>query len=83
MGSKSRAWIKLHYDPWLQGTLREESSSIRGVWADVLALAGSGQYGDIGEIKLTNGIGLTDKQISEILCINISLWKSHQEALSK
>jgi hypothetical protein len=71
----SRTWIKVYCEPWLGGTLREEKPEIRGVWIDLLVLAGSGQYGDTGEIKLRNGIGFTDKQIAEILNITKSLWR--------
>ncbi len=71
----SRTWIKVYCEKWLGGTLREDPPDVRGVWIDLLALAGSGQYGDTGEIKLTNGVGLSDLQISQILCIKPSLWR--------
>lgn len=71
----SRTWIKVYCDKWLEGSLREESSDIRGVWIDLLTLAGAGRYGDNGEIKLTNGEGLTNTQISHILAIKLSLWR--------
>jgi len=69
----SRKWIKLWCKQWTEGSIREEEPAVRGVWADLLALAGSGQYGSSGEIKLQNGIGLTDKQLCEILNIKPSL----------
>ena len=72
----SRTWIKVYCDKWLEGTLREESPDIRGVWIDLLVLAGGGHYGDTGEIKLTNGVGYTDEQIAQILCIKKSLWRN-------
>jgi len=75
----SRKWIKLHCEPWLSGTIREEQPDIRSVFVDLLALAGGGQYGDIGEVKLSNGIGLTDKQIAEILHISKALWRRAKE----
>jgi len=71
----SRTWIKVYCDKWLEGTLRGDSPDIRGMWIDLLVLAGGGRYGDSGEIKLANGIGFTDKQIAEILQIKISLWR--------
>jgi len=71
----SRTWIKVYCDKWLEGTLREETPAIRSVWIDLLTLAGGGRYGDSGEIKLTNGVGYSDKQICEILAIKRSLWK--------
>jgi hypothetical protein len=70
----SRTWIKVYCDKWLEGTLREESPDIRGVWIDLLVLAGGGHYGDSGEIKLNNGVGFTDRQIAEILNISQALW---------
>lgn len=71
----SRTWIKLHCKKWLEGSLRDESIEIRGVFAGLLALAGDGRYGDSGEIKLSNGIGLTDGQISQILTVSLGLWR--------
>jgi hypothetical protein len=71
----NRTWIKVYCDKWLEGTLREDSPDIRGVWIDLLVLAGGGRYGDSGEIKLANGIGFTDKQIAEILKMKASLWR--------
>ncbi len=71
----SRTWIKVYCNKWLEGTLREETSDVRGVWIDLLVLAGSGQYGDTGEIKLSNGVGFTDRQIAEILHISPALWR--------
>jgi hypothetical protein len=75
----SRTWIKIHCDKWVSGTLREDAPDVRGVWIDLLALAGSGQCGDTGEIKLTNGVGFTNKQISEILQIKPALWRRAKE----
>ena len=72
----SRTWIKVHCEKWLLGTLRDETPEVRSVWIDLLVLAGGGHYGDVGEVKLTsNGMGWTDKQISEILHIKPSLWR--------
>jgi len=71
----SRTWIKVYCNQWLSGTIREEQPDIRSVWIDLLTFAGSGQFGDIGEIKLANGVGFTDKQIAEILHIRTNLWR--------
>lgn len=65
----------MYCEKWLSGTIREEQPDVRSVWIDLLTLAGSGQFGDIGEIKLANGVGLTDTQIAEILHITKALWK--------
>jgi len=75
----SRTWIKVYCDKWLSGTIREEQPDVRSAWIDLLTLAGSGQFGDIGEIKLTKAIGLSDDQITEILHINKALWKRAKE----
>ena len=75
----SRTWIKIYCDKWLSGTIREEQPDVRSVFIDLLALAGNGQFGDIGEIKLSNGIGLTDSQIAEILRISKALWRKSKQ----
>ena len=77
----SRRWFKVHSREWIRGTLREETSEIRGVWIDILALATSGQYGDTGEIKLQNGVGLSDRQICEILAVRPALWRKAKQRL--
>ena len=74
-----RTWIKVHCREWIEGTLRAETPEIRGVWADLLALAGSGPYHDIGEIKLQNGVGLSDSVICEILAIKRPLWRKAKQ----
>jgi hypothetical protein len=70
----SRTWIKIFCDKWLEGSIRQDTPEIRGTWIDVLALAGSGKYGDIGEIKVTSRIGLSDEQIAGIFNISAELW---------
>lgn len=77
----SRTWIKVYCDKWLSGTLREESSELRGVWIDLLALAGSGLYGDTGEIRLQNGIGLTNLQLQKLLNISKYQWLKSKKRL--
>ncbi len=71
----SRTWIKVYCDKWITGTIRNEPPEIRCTWIDLLALSGTGQYGDTGEIKLANGVGYTDEQIAQILHIKPSLWR--------
>lgn len=75
----SRNWIKVFCDKWLSGSIRDEQPDVRSVWIDLLILAGNGQFGDIGEIKLSNGVGLTDKQIAEILRISKALWRKAKQ----
>jgi len=77
----SRTWIKIYCDKWVTGTLRGDAPDARGAWIDLLALAGTGQYGDTGEIKLANGVGYTDEQIAEILCIRKPLWRKAKARL--
>jgi hypothetical protein len=77
----SRAWIKIWCRNWLEGTLREEPPDIRGVWADLLALAGDGHYGDSGVIKASDNLGFTDGQITDLLKIDPELWQRAKERL--
>ena len=77
----SRKWVKLHCREWIEGTIRQEEPAIRCVFADLLALAGDGKYGDVGVIKLANGISLSDKQICAILQIKTTLWKKAKTLL--
>jgi len=74
-----RSWIKVHCREWVEGTLRAEVPEIRGVWADLLALAGNGPHHITGEIKLENGVGLSDSVICEILAIKPSLWRKAKQ----
>ena len=76
-----RTWIRIYCDKWLEGTLREESLELRGAWADLLALAGSGKYSNTGEIKLTSNLGLTDDQIAGILHTSPTTWASIKDRL--
>lgn len=70
-----RTWIKIYVDPWLNGSIRKLSPFERGVWIDVLVLAGSGSYGDLGLIALTSNQGVNDQDIASILTISMSKWK--------
>jgi len=76
-----RTWIKIFCENWLEGTLRNETPELRGVWIDVLVLVGNLTYGDNGEIKLPGGIGLTDEQIAAIFNISYEKWMSNKEKL--
>jgi len=70
----SRTWIKLYVDKWLEGSLRQEKPALRGVWADLLALCGGGQYSQDGEIKIRKDIGFTDKMLALVLNITPNMW---------
>ena len=69
-----RTWIKVYCDNWIGGSLRDETSDVRGCWIDLLALVGCSQYSDTGELKLRDGFGYTDEQIAGILRIDLELW---------
>jgi hypothetical protein len=67
-------WIKLYADKWLDGTIREETPAVRAAFVDLLALAGSGRYGEAGVIKLARNIGLQDAQVAAVMEIPIDDW---------
>lgn len=77
----SRTWIKIYCDKWLNGTIREESLEFRAVWIDLLVLAGSGKYGDSGEIKITDQLGFLDEQIATLLQISRQKWVAYKKKL--
>ncbi|MDD4873889.1 MAG: DnaD domain protein [Dehalococcoidales bacterium] len=77
----SRTWIKVYCNQWLEGDIREETPEIRGIFIDLLALCGSSQWGDSGEIEVRPGIGYTDGMISTILHISPELWASSKQRL--
>lgn len=78
-----RTWLKIYADAWLRGTLREETAEIRGVWADLLALAADSAYGDEGAIQLAPGVGLTDVQVGDILNLTREEWSRAKPRLVK
>ena len=77
----SRTWIKIYCDRWLNGSIREETPEVRGIWVDLLVLAGSGKYGDSGEIKITDRLGYFDKQLAELLQISVQKWVACKKKL--
>lgn len=79
----SRTWIKVYCDKWLEGTISEESISVRGVWISLLALAGNGKYGDSGEIKALDGVGFNNNQVAAMLKISLNLWVATKKQLIK
>jgi len=70
----SRTWVKLYCSNWLTGTISDESISVRGVWAGLLALAGDGKYGTSGLIQGFAGVGYSEKQLCLILKISPKMW---------
>ena len=79
----SRTWIKIYCERWLNGTIREETPELRGIWIDLLVLAGSGKYGDSGEIKITDQVGFLDQQLADLLQISRQKWATIKEKLNK
>lgn len=77
----NRTWVKLYCDQWLSGSLRKETPELRGIWADLLALAGSGKYGDTGKISLQNDVGLSDSQFEKLLNISKHQWRKTKNRL--
>lgn len=65
----SRTWIKLYCKEWLEGSLKTDSLELRGFWSTLLAVAGGGQYGDSGVIKIAEKVGLTHHQLGQIVGI--------------
>jgi DnaD/phage-associated family protein len=77
----SRTWIKIYCDKWLNGTIREESLEVRAVWVDLLVLAGSGRYGDSGEVKITDRVGFLDQQLADLMQISVQKWVACKKKL--
>ena len=77
----SRTWIKIYCDKWLNGTIREESLEVRAVWIDLLVLAGSGKYGDSGEVKITDRVGFLDQQLADLMQISVQKWVACKKKL--
>ena len=77
----SRTWIKIYSDNWIEGSMREEMPDIRGIFVDLLALAGSGKYGDDGIIKLQNNVGFTDRQFENLLKMTNFQWLKAKKRL--
>ena len=77
----SRTWIKIFCDSWFEGSIRQESTLVRSVFTDLLALAG--RLGETGTISLPGGIfGYTDEQIAVILNITTEEWVEAKDHLS-
>lgn len=71
-----RTWIKLYCDKWLRGSLRKEGPELRGIWADLLAMAGENSFGEEGTIELAKGVGFTDETLAGVLNIPVKLWRA-------
>ena len=71
-----RTWIKLYCDKWLRGSLRKEGPELRGIWADLLAMAGDNSFGEEGTVELAKGVGFTDETLAGILNVPVKLWRA-------
>jgi len=76
-----RTWIKIYCDKWVGGTIREEPPAVRGIFIDLLALAGSGNYGEVGQIKLANEVGLPDTTLQKLLRLTEDEWVPAKDRL--
>jgi len=69
-----RTWVKLYCDKWLDSSLRQESPAVRGVFADLLALCGGGNYSEEGCIKIRNRVGFNNLQLEKLLNLTPQMW---------
>jgi DnaD/phage-associated family protein len=79
----SRTWVKIYCDNWLDGSISDEDIVTRGVWACLLALTGSGRFSDKGEIKVSENIGFNDKQVANLIKIDVKIWQKVKQILIK
>ena len=77
----SRAWFKVSIDRWLRGTIRDEPPEYRGLWIDLLALAGSSLYGDEGRVEVMPGVGLSQVQLSDGFKVQHALWAAFEQRM--
>ena len=74
----SRSWVKIHCDKWLSqepDSIQQEPPEYRGLWTDMLALAGAGMCGDIGRIEILPGVGPTQEQLADGFSVHLELWQ--------
>lgn len=79
--------MKLFCDQWLRGSIRKESTDVRAIFADLLAMAGDSAYGDPniasnGIIQLADDVGFNDEAIARILNVPLKIWLSVKKRLS-
>lgn len=70
----SRTWIKVYCKAWLTKSISQESLELKGAWITLLCVAGNGQYGDDGVIKLVDGVGVPDPGLAKLLHISARQW---------
>jgi hypothetical protein len=78
-----RSWIKIHCLPWLTGSLRKESATVRGIFADLLALAGDNvsSHENEGVVAIMTGVGFTDDQLATIFNEPLNVWQNVRQIL--
>jgi len=62
--------------------MRKEPAFVRGIFIDLIAMAGDSAFGNDGIIKLAEGVGVTDKVISGIIFVSQKQWKEAKKRLS-
>ncbi len=75
----SRAWIKIYCDKLLISDDIGADLSALGAWIKLLCIAGSSSWGDIGVIQLREFMGLSDKQIADIMGISTRQWRRYKD----
>lgn len=70
----SRTWVKVYCNAWLTKSISQESLELRGAWITLLCVAGNGQYGDDGVIKLVDEVGIPDLGLAKLLHISRQKW---------
>lgn len=77
-----RNWIKLYVDQILRGTMIDELENIeRWSWIGLLLLAGDSPTE--GTVCITNNIGYSDEQISELLDVPIEIFNKAKDKMIK
>lgn len=72
----NREWFKLFAHSWLHGDIRQEKSIVRDVLTGLCAVYSCSPFGDSndGEIRISDGLGYTDKQFCDMLNIDLEEW---------
>jgi hypothetical protein len=78
-----RTWVKIYTEKWITGSIRQDPPEVRGVFVDLIALAGDSRYGDIGEIKVSDRMGFSDAQICDMINVSIDTWLRIKEGLAQ
>lgn len=77
-----RTWVKLYCSKWLHGSIRRETQNVRDIFSSLLTMAGDSEYGDIGEISLSEESGLIDEQFAVQLNVPLENWLEAKKILA-